>query len=361
MARSLPAYSVGTVAVALVGSTWTVAGTGTNFISPDGVPNYTLVGGDMFVIPGAGFGTVAAIASATSLTLDNWTGSAVSAGAAYKIYRFEGLPPSAAVALMNQLLALGTDASPLTSQTVDTGAVRFKFDDDGAGRMRIRVRASGAPGGDAVYVVGLLIDDATGVATFSNLRTHVSDAAYAALATDRLIAFTALTAPRIVSLPPASAYPAGQPLVVVDESGACSATNTIAAARAGSDTIDGATTATLNWAYGSLALVSNGSNAWTLISPAPPVASGVATVNFGAFPGASDAQATVADPGVLAGSTVIAAIQPAATADHSADEHWVEEIAVRAGAIVAGTGFTIFARAGGAPLYGAWNVSWIRR
>ena len=93
----------------------------------------------------------------------------------------------------------------------------------------------------------------------------VSDAAYTALATDRMIAYTALTAARTVTLPAASAFPTGTKLLVVDESGACSATNTITVARAGSDTINGATSAVIATAYGYVALESNGSSKWTVV------------------------------------------------------------------------------------------------
>jgi hypothetical protein len=70
---------------------------------------------------------------------------------------------------------------------------------------------------------------------------------------------------------------------------------------------------------------------------------GTATLDFGAFPGASDASVAVTgQAGILAGSLVEAWLFPAATADHTADEHWVETIEVMAGNVVAGTGFTIY-------------------
>jgi hypothetical protein len=73
--------------------------------------------------------------------------------------------------------------------------------------------------------------------------------------------------------------------------------------------------------------------------------SGTTTVNFGAFPGSSDTTAVnTGQAAIVAGSLVEAWIWPVATADHSADEHWVESINVVAGNIVAGTGFTIYAR-----------------
>lgn len=72
---------------------------------------------------------------------------------------------------------------------------------------------------------------------------------------------------------------------------------------------------------------------------------GSTTVDFGAFPGKSDASATITgQAGILVGSKVDAWIVATATADHTADEHWVETIQVTAGNIVAGTGFTIYAR-----------------
>jgi hypothetical protein len=102
----------------------------------------------------------------------------------------------------------------------------------------------------------------------------VSDAAYVALITDRQIAFSALTAARIVTLPAASAYPAGATLSIIDESGACSAALTITAARAGSDTINGsATSAVLANAFGALQLQSNGVNGWTIVNQTTPQAS----------------------------------------------------------------------------------------
>jgi hypothetical protein len=110
----------------------------------------------------------------------------------------------------------------------------------------------------------------THAGAFGNSRTPVSDAAYSAVVTDRLIAYTALTAARIVTLPAAAAFPAGVALTIIDEAGACTPTNTIAAARAGSDTISGATSAVIAAAYGSLKLESNGANAWTVVDANNP-------------------------------------------------------------------------------------------
>lgn len=96
-------------------------------------------------------------------------------------------------------------------------------------------------------------------------RTPVSDAAYSALPTDRNIAYTTLTASRIVSLPSAASYPTGVMLWVFDETGNASNSKSITLSRNGSDTIDGGTSTAITGPYGIIGLESNGSNAWTII------------------------------------------------------------------------------------------------
>lgn len=122
-------------------------------------------------------------------------------------------------------------------------------------------------------------------------------------------------------------------------------------------------------------------------------AQGTVTLDFGAFPGSSDASVAVTgQASILSGSLVEAWIVPAATADHSADEHIAETIRVYAGNIVAGTGFTVYGvntstlnepleTAGvggfrpaatsvygyvqpsvggrGTRIYGTWNIGWV--
>lgn len=101
---------------------------------------------------------------------------------------------------------------------------------------------------------------------------------------------------------------------------------------------------------------------------------GTATIDFGAFPGKSDASIVViGQAAILAGSFVEAWLRPVVTADHSADEHMVETLKVVAGNISAGVGFTIYGfntgqinepletnKGGGrgTQLYGLWTVAW---
>jgi len=108
-------------------------------------------------------------------------------------------------------------------------------------------------------------------------------------------------------------------------------------------------------------------------------AQGTTTVNFGAFPGTADTSVAITGlTSILSSSLVEAWIIPTATADHSADEHWVDPPRVVAGNVVAGVGFTIYATArddNGFPtqpangrrqeftntnaLYGQWTVAWV--
>lgn len=107
---------------------------------------------------------------------------------------------------------------------------------------------------------------------------------------------------------------------------------------------------------------------------------GKTLLDFGAFPGASDASVAVTgQAGIVSGSVVSAWIIPEATVDHSADEHILETLRAFAGNIVAGTGFTIYGvndsqrnepigqhtrdNKGGAGtrLYGKFTVGWAWR
>ena len=74
------------------------------------------------------------------------------------------------------------------------------------------------------------------------------------------------------------------------------------------------------------------------------MAQGEASIDFGAFPGKSDATVTITgQTNILATSNIEAWIMPKATADHTADEHMLESIKVFAdkSSIVVGTSFVI--------------------
>lgn len=72
----------------------------------------------------------------------------------------------------------------------------------------------------------------------------------------------AFTAARTWTLPLAANVPAGEIIEVSDAFGGVTSTNTLIIQRAGSDTLNGATTETIGSAYGARRFISNGSNAW---------------------------------------------------------------------------------------------------
>lgn len=75
------------------------------------------------------------------------------------------------------------------------------------------------------------------------------------------------------------------------------------------------------------------------------MATGTATLDFGAFPGKLDASVAVIGQAAIGTNSIIEAwIRPVATTLHSADEHIMASVMldIVAGNIVAGTGFTIY-------------------
>jgi hypothetical protein len=102
-------------------------------------------------------------------------------------------------------------------------------------------------------------------------RVAVSDTNYTLSSPFSIVAYTAITAARTVSLPATTNYASGQRLLVIDESGSCSSTKTITLSRNGSDTIDGATSAVINQPYGYIELESNSGGKWTISDQGPQV------------------------------------------------------------------------------------------
>ena len=270
MSRQLqiPQYTTGTVAVTGSSGNWTLAGTGTVWTSPDGVTQWTIAVGDIVVIPSANaFGFVGAINSNTSISLAYWSGSTVSAGASYVINRLTGLPSAAAAGLVQSLLALGSTSNPFAALSALVGSGKINFTTDGSNNIILQVRtASGYT--DSNYVTAFTINPLTGIVTQAGSRTTVNDINYSALTTDRLIAYTAITAARTVTLPSAASFPTGVLLRVLDESGSCSGAKTITVTAAGSDTIDGASTLPIDGPYVAAGIESNGSNKWTIVEGA---------------------------------------------------------------------------------------------
>jgi hypothetical protein len=87
------------------------------------------------------------------------------------------------------------------------------------------------------------------------------DFPYTALTTEYLLAVTDCTAARVINLPLAAQASTGRIYVVVDESGACGAVNTINVDPNGAETISGQPTFVINTAYSSVSFYTNGT-AW---------------------------------------------------------------------------------------------------
>ena len=236
MARSLqiPQYSAGTISIgAPYGGVWPVTGVGTQFMSPDGVTNWTIGIGDRLICANAE-GRIGAINSATSLLLSTWTGGVI-ANAGYIIDRYSGMPDQTIAGLIQSLLS-----------TVSTAAIT-------AGTI------NGA-------TIGLATPAAAAFTTISLGRQTVADADATVSAAVATVAYTSISAARTLTLPAAASYAAGRQLLIIDESLSCSSSKTITVSPAGSDLLNGATSSVIASAGGSL------SSRATASRPGPPSA-----------------------------------------------------------------------------------------
>jgi hypothetical protein len=92
-------------------------------------------------------------------------------------------------------------------------------------------------------------------------RTVVSTTPYTILASDNIIGVTGPASARSLTLPSAASTPAGQMYIISDESGTAAANN-ITINRAGTDTIEGATTKVIALNYAAVRLYSDGVSKW---------------------------------------------------------------------------------------------------
>ena len=106
-------------------------------------------------------------------------------------------------------------------------------------------------------------------------ETLVNDANYAMVATDRNIVYTAISASRTVTLPPASTFNAGFKLLLMDRSGNAAAGRTVSVVPTGADTINGVNGSAVAVAapFGGSTIESDGQSKWTLFATASGVSS----------------------------------------------------------------------------------------
>lgn len=116
--------------------------------------------------------------------------------------------------------------------------------------------------------------------------TLTGNANYTILTTDRCVYHTSLSAPRTDTLPAANAVNAGQLIVIQDQRGVASASNTVSVQRAGSDTVNGGTTfVAVNVAYGVGMCWSDGTSTWNCSQVAGGGGGGSGTVTSVAVSG----------------------------------------------------------------------------
>ena len=138
----------------------------------------------------------------------------------------------------NTALRSGMEFSAMTSAILASG----DFSATGGAGQILRQQAVG------VFSVGMPL---------FNVRT-VTDAAATLAATDQVLAMAGVTAPRAIALPAASSV-AGQVFIIKDATGNA-ATHNLTINRAGSDTIDGATSLVISANYGVARLYSTGTH-----------------------------------------------------------------------------------------------------
>lgn len=189
-----------------------------------------------------------------------------------------GAAPLASPALTGTPTAPNPAAGTNTAQVATTSFVAASFVTYAYAAASYATLASPTLTGTPTAPTPSVKDNSTKLATTAYVdrggaamiaRTQVNDAAYAILPGDRTVAVIALTAARTLTLPAASAYPQGATLTVIDESGACSAKNTVTLAQAGTaDAVNGGAGVVIAAPYGYVALQSNGSNKWTVVDAA---------------------------------------------------------------------------------------------
>lgn len=107
-------------------------------------------------------------------------------------------------------------------------------------------------------------------------RVQVADADYTVTQTNGLsIAYTSITASRVINLPASSLSP-GQIIQVVDETGNCTSTVTLTLTPNGTDTIEGKASKTISYPYGSVTIENSGTGKWVITAnPNPNLSAGM--------------------------------------------------------------------------------------
>ena len=179
-----------------------------------------------------------------------------------------GTQASPTASVLNDILnRLSGEGYGVSFTNASTGAVDIVADETfNATNKGTRIDFSVTPHGSVTKAVAVSVLTDGRLNSKKGVKvayTPVADAAYAQVITDEVIAYTSLTAGRIVTLLASATVGAGGLLTVKDESGNAGTFN-ITLTPNGAEKIDGAATKVINAGYGSLRLYNNGSN-WFII------------------------------------------------------------------------------------------------
>lgn len=199
--------------------------------------------GTSLALGGATIGSDALGVTGTTTFNNNVKLNGISLSGTYTV----GGTPSIAGSAINSGTVSGSFMSNVNLATSGNGGV--------TGTLPVANGGTGATAGlGARASTNLNIDEAT----------STGDANYTILPTDRLVYHTALSTARTDTLPAANSVNAGQIFTINDFAGVASASHTITLSRAGSDTINGVTTAlAINAQYGAAIFWSDGTSKWT--------------------------------------------------------------------------------------------------
>lgn len=160
--RGLADLTTGTVSVAAGATALTFSGVALMGVDPGtGATIYYAGRGDWIQIGAFAPVMIASVDSATTATLAATWPNATQTAASYAILRYSNPPTGSFAKLWQDMLAIGGDASPDTSRTIDNGVIRAKLRGGASGRAEIAVGPSGTA--DASLKPALQINPTTGV------------------------------------------------------------------------------------------------------------------------------------------------------------------------------------------------------
>lgn len=160
--RGLADLATGTVSVAAGATALTFSGVALMGVDPGtGATIYYAGRGDWIQIGAFAPVMIASVDSATTATLAATWPNATQTAASYAILRYSNPPTGSFAKLWQDMLAIGGDASPDTSRTIDNGVIRAKLRGGASGRAEIAVGPSGTA--DASLKPALQINPTTGV------------------------------------------------------------------------------------------------------------------------------------------------------------------------------------------------------